>query len=142
MGVNWIAGVWGLAEATLFFFVPDIWLSIAGRKKLRTGLTACLCCLGGALIGGCILYVWGHLDLTGARHLVEKVPAVSQGMIERVRLEDGVRWDVDRRLSVRLRTAMTVGANRISRLAGGDVTHRVHTVSEREHVVAIGITFV
>ncbi len=84
MGVNWIAAVWGLAEATLFFFVPDIWLSISGRKKLRIGLMACLYCLAGALIGGCVLYVWGRCDLAGARWLVEKVPAVSQSMVDRV----------------------------------------------------------
>ena len=84
MGVNWVAAVWGLAEATLFFFVPDIWLSISGRKKLRVGLTACHYCLAGALIGGCVLYVWGHYDLSGARSMVEKVPAVSPVMIDRV----------------------------------------------------------
>ncbi len=84
MGVNWIAAIWGVAEATLFFFVPDIWLSIAGRKKFRTGMTACFYCLGGALIGGCVLYIWGHVDLVGVQRVIEKVPAVSQSMIERV----------------------------------------------------------
>jgi len=84
MGINWIAGVWGLAEATFFFFVPDIWLSIAGRKKLRTGLVACLYSLSGALIGGTVLYIWGHYDLGGAQRMIEKVPAVSPSMVGRV----------------------------------------------------------
>ncbi len=84
MGVNWIAAAWGLAEATFFFLVPDIWLSIAGRKKLRAGWMACLLSLAGALIGGAVLSVWGLYDLSGAQHMVEKVPAVSFSMIGRV----------------------------------------------------------
>ena len=84
MGVNWVAAGWGVAEATLFFFVPDIWLSIAGRKKLRIGWVACLYCLAGALIGGCVMYAWGHCDLAGIQRMVENVPAVSLSMIERV----------------------------------------------------------
>jgi len=93
MGVNWIAAAWGLAEATLFFLVPDIWLTIAGRKKLRVGLTACLYSLAGALIGGSALYVWGHHDLPAARQMLEKVPAVSQAMIEEVN-DDMARYGV------------------------------------------------
>lgn len=84
MGVNWIAAVWGVAEATIFFFVPDIWLTIAGRRNLRTGLIASLYTLAGALIGGIVLYAWGHFDLSGARQIIGEVPAVSQAMIVRV----------------------------------------------------------
>jgi membrane protein YqaA with SNARE-associated domain len=81
--VNLIAAVWGFAEATLFFIVPDVWLSIAGRKKLKIGLLACLYSLIGALIGGIILYFWGYNDLVSASKIIEKVPAVSHEMLLR-----------------------------------------------------------
>jgi hypothetical protein len=41
--VNAIALIWGFAEATLFFVVPDVWLTLAGRDKFHRGLVACLC---------------------------------------------------------------------------------------------------
>ena len=87
MGINLVAAFWGLAEATLFFIVPDVWLTIAGRKKLRTGLTACIYALTGALIGGVIIYLWAASNLNHAQTTIEKVPAISHDMISRVRSE-------------------------------------------------------
>lgn len=87
MGVNLIAAAWGLAEATLFFLVPDIWMSIVGRKKLRFGLVASIYGLVGALIGGTALYMWGIADLQGAKHMIDKVPAVSPAMIVKVSVD-------------------------------------------------------
>ncbi len=80
-----MALLWGFAEATLFFIVPDLWASIAGRDKLHRGLIACLYCVAGAMAGGSILYFWGSLDPTGAMFVLEKTPAVSAEMITRVR---------------------------------------------------------
>lgn len=87
MGVNVIASLWGFAEATLFFIVPDVWLSLAGRNKLRDGLQACLYSLAGALIGGTILYLWGSNDLENASKFIEHVPAVNREMILSVRAD-------------------------------------------------------
>ncbi|GEM_PF-3959884 len=52
MGVNRVALAWGFAEATLFFIVPDVWLTLVARERLRTGLIASLYSLAGALAGG------------------------------------------------------------------------------------------
>lgn len=87
MGVNLIAGLWGFAEATLFFIVPDVWLSIAGRDHLHEGLRACLYGVFGALIGGSIIYLWGAHDHASAVAIMEKIPAVSTEMVSRVRQE-------------------------------------------------------
>lgn len=87
MVVNLIAGVWGFAEATLFFIVPDVWLSIAGRDHLHQGLRACLYGVVGALIGGSIIYFWGAHDCASAIAVMEKIPAVSSDMVSRVRQE-------------------------------------------------------
>jgi membrane protein YqaA with SNARE-associated domain len=56
MGINLVALIWGFAEASLFFIVPDVWLSFAGREKLSKGIRACVFALAGALIGGAVMY--------------------------------------------------------------------------------------
>lgn len=87
MGVNLIAALWGFAEATLFFIVPDLWLSIVGRDKLRAGLIACVYALLGSLAGGALVYFWGSVDPAGAAFVLEKTPAVSPEMVVRVHEE-------------------------------------------------------
>lgn len=84
MVVNLVAGLWGLAEATLFFIVPDVWLSLAGRRRLETGLWACLFALVGALLGGSLVYLWGVLDWLGYIALIERLPAISPATVARV----------------------------------------------------------
>ena len=90
MGVNLVALLWGLAEATLFFIVPDVWTSAAGIDNLKRGLLACLWALLGALIGGTLMYLWGESDPAGSMSWVERVPAISVAMMDRVQaaLED------------------------------------------------------
>lgn len=84
MGVNGLAGLWGLAEATCFFIVPDVWLSTAGRKILRIGLVACVYSLVGALIGGLLMFFWGVYDQISANKFLERIPAINIEMINRV----------------------------------------------------------
>lgn len=77
-----VAALWGLAEATLFFIVPDVWISlVAMRRGWKAGLlAACLACIG-ALIGGTVMYLWGARDADAARHALDMVPAISTAMI-------------------------------------------------------------
>lgn len=84
MGVNFIATLWGFAEATLFFIVPDVWTSSVALKDLKSGLVSCLWASCGALAGGLIMYWWGWLDFRSAWEAVELVPAVSQEMMSAV----------------------------------------------------------
>jgi hypothetical protein len=60
-----------------------------------------------------------------------------EGMIPSGVLADGSEWTIDRRWRSRMLAWSLSGGNRISRIASGDVTHRVHSVSEREHIVAL-----
>lgn len=69
--------------------------------------------------------------------LIDKWMRTYEGLIEASKVDGGTQWDVDRRLSRRLKTSQVSGGNRISRVAGGDVTHRVHSLSDEEHVVAM-----
>lgn len=87
MGVNRLAALWGLAEATLFFIVPDVWLSIVARKKLKTGLIACFYSLAGALVGGALMFWWGVHNFNSVSTVIDAIPAINQGMLARVQLE-------------------------------------------------------
>ncbi len=73
-----------------FFIVPDVCLSLVGRR-LATGLWACLFALGGALAGGALIYFWGAHDKPGAVALMEYLPAISPAMVQRVEAELATR---------------------------------------------------
>ena len=89
-----IAALWGFAEATLFFIVPDVWLSlIAVRRGLVPALIACGFTLAGALLGGAIMYAWGAADLGSARDALDWIPAIGPKITRGVRAalhDDGV----------------------------------------------------
>jgi hypothetical protein len=57
-----LAFAWGLAEATVFFVVPDVWISRLALSSWRAALRGCALALVGALVGGVLLY------LAGGRH--------------------------------------------------------------------------
>jgi membrane protein YqaA with SNARE-associated domain len=76
-----IAGVWGLAEAILFFLVPDVWLTrLAITRSYRYSIKACLAAVSGALLGGVVMVVWSGLDAGTAQGLVLSLPAISESM--------------------------------------------------------------
>ncbi len=84
-----VAALWGLAEATLFFVVPDVWLSLVAAASRRRALRACLWAAAGALAGGLAMHAWGAADPAWALAAVERVPAVSSAMVERVAAQLG-----------------------------------------------------
>lgn len=79
-----IAALWGFAEATLFFVVPDVWISHAALRSLRQGLWAGAFALAGALVGGIVVYGLGLRHEDALLALYERLPAISGGMIEQV----------------------------------------------------------
>lgn len=86
MGVRIAAFAWGLAEATLFFFVPDVLLSAVALRDRRLALHCCLWALGGALAGGTIMFVWA-VNSPAALTAVDQVPAVTAQMLTRVQAD-------------------------------------------------------
>jgi membrane protein YqaA with SNARE-associated domain len=91
VGLNAVALLWGFAEATLFFIVPDVWLSViaVGRGR-RAALRAMGWAIAGALLGGALMHVWGAWDPDRAAAALDRVPAISPEMIA------GVRDDLER----------------------------------------------
>ena len=77
----WVASAWGFAEATLFFIVPDVWLSYLALKNLRRALIACVWTLLGALLGGALLYTWARYHEANAVEWVGEVPGVGSAML-------------------------------------------------------------
>ena len=76
---------WGLAEACLFFIVPDVLLSwLALRRPWAQVWRACLWALGGALLGGVLMYSWGMLAAPSALAALQQIPAISLAMCEAV----------------------------------------------------------
>ena len=79
-----IAFAWGLAEATVFFIVPDVLLTLIACRALRPALKATVAALAGALAGGALMYVFGLREPHTARVLLDHIPAISPDLITRV----------------------------------------------------------
>jgi len=81
------AALWGFAEATLFFIVPDVLLTFVATKRPGLALRCCFSCAIGAVIGGAFMASWGQSDLAGATEVLERVPAIHASMIEDAAIE-------------------------------------------------------
>lgn len=79
------AGLWGLAEATVFFIVPDVLLSATALRHRRPALIACAWATVGALVGGVAMYLWGRADATGAAAFLDRIPGIGPTMLDVVR---------------------------------------------------------
>ncbi|HEY5809405.1 MAG TPA: hypothetical protein VIT67_15630 [Povalibacter sp.] len=87
-----IAALWGFAEATVFFIVPDVFLTAVAVRDWRSALRCCGYAAAAALVGGVLMYWWGAVSPVSALALVETVPAISPAMMERARhslMDDG-----------------------------------------------------
>lgn len=79
-----LALIWGLAEATVFFIVPDVLLTWVALSDRTRALWSCIAVTFGALIGGIIMYQWGAANYASACRVLDAVPAISPIMIESV----------------------------------------------------------
>lgn len=86
-----LAFLWGLAEATFFFIIPDVILTFIAIHGFREGFDASLLALAGALLGGSIMYVWGTSQYDDAYRFVGRVPAIQKKMLR------GVKASLDER---------------------------------------------
>ena len=84
MTLTLAAALWGFAEATLFFIVPDVLLTFIAVEDRRRALLACGGAVAGALVGGMLMHFWGSIDPPGALAVLDAVPAIGPAMIEDV----------------------------------------------------------
>ena len=95
MGLIWIAGaaLWGIAEASLFFVVPDVLITfVVMRFGLRQGLLLCVVAAIFAAITGYGMWSWGTHDPAGARHAMLLVPAIGPDLLARAQTEIAAGW--------------------------------------------------
>lgn len=79
-----IACLWGLAEATLFFIVPDVYLGFVVLFHWRKGLLATLAAVAGAMIGGAIMYTLAVANGAAINQLLIRIPLISPEMVRTV----------------------------------------------------------
>lgn len=72
--------VWGFAEATLFFVVPDVIVGAVAIFSPRKAAWAGLAAVGGAILGGAILFAWAQSAEASATSAVDAVPAIHSWM--------------------------------------------------------------
>jgi hypothetical protein len=78
-----LAWGWALAEATFFFLVPDVYLTVVALRSLRAGLKAAAAALAGALIGGSLMYFWGLYSPHMALVFLSHIPGIHDPLIAR-----------------------------------------------------------
>ena len=93
-GLQIAAFVWGFAEATLFFIVPDVLLSAIGRRSIRAGLRATIPAMLGAMLGGLVMYAVGRGSPSFADSFFTRVPAIHPALIERVQSQISAQGSV------------------------------------------------
>lgn len=82
-----LAFFWGFAEATVFFIVPDLLISLAAIFSRSLYLRTALAALAGALIGGAAVYLAAMQAPAFVSAMMRSVPFVTDLMIARVRNE-------------------------------------------------------
>jgi membrane protein YqaA with SNARE-associated domain len=77
-----LAFLWGFAEGTLFFILPDVLLSFTALFRPRRALVHMGAIVAGAVLAGTLMFTWSASGAS-ARHAVARVPLVSPAMFER-----------------------------------------------------------
>jgi len=105
---SWVAMLgllWGFAEATVFFIVPDVLLGAVALFAPRAAPRVLAFTLAGALAGGALTYgVSSELDPSRSEAVLERVPTVNDSAIHRVEREmrrDGPRMGTPYKLYAR-----------------------------------------
>lgn len=87
------SALWGFAEATLFFILPDVLLSYLAMNKKQSIVKYSVMALLGALIGGTVMYWLGVYYQSTAWQIVESVPAIDVELMDKVgawMMQDGL----------------------------------------------------
>ena len=79
-----IALLWGFAEGTLFFIVPDVYLGFVALFHWRRGLSAAIVALLGAMLGGSVMYVLAANNPSWINDLLVRVPLIDTGLVDQV----------------------------------------------------------
>lgn len=81
---RYISFFWGMAEATFFFFVPDIWLSYIALQNPKEAYINILYAVCGAIIGGIMMYWAGMFYFDSMLSVMHEIPAISHTLTDHV----------------------------------------------------------
>ena len=79
-----ISFLWGFAEATVFFIVPDVYLGFVALFNWRRGLLAAFSALLGATLGGSIMYILGMNNPAGINRFLTYIPLIDSTLVNEV----------------------------------------------------------
>jgi membrane protein YqaA with SNARE-associated domain len=79
-----IAFLWGFAEATVFFIVPDVYLGFVALFHWRRGFSAAVAALLGAMLGGSVMYILAMNNPSGINELLIGVPLINTALVNEV----------------------------------------------------------
>jgi membrane protein YqaA with SNARE-associated domain len=79
-----IGFVWGFAEATAFFIVPDVYLGFVALFNLRRGLQVTIAALIGAMVGGSVIYILATNNPSGVNLFLTRVPLIDSALVNDV----------------------------------------------------------
>ncbi|MEM9635453.1 MAG: hypothetical protein AAGA50_29295 [Pseudomonadota bacterium] len=83
-GSRFLAALWGFAEATLFFIVPDVLLTSLALHSLKKALWACLVASIAAALGGMLVWLSTTWFPDQTRMVLLHVPGISDETFARV----------------------------------------------------------
>ena len=84
-GAGILSFAWGFAEATFFFFVPDVGLTFLALQSRWIAFQGTVAALAGALLGGALMYLWGLRAPESARAFLGRVPGIHTPLVDSVR---------------------------------------------------------
>lgn len=80
----WLGFLWGFAEGTLFFIIPDVLLSWASLAGTKCGFKTLGTILAGSLVAGLVMYTWATAQPALSQSVVSSVPFVQKKMFSTV----------------------------------------------------------
>lgn len=75
-----LALVWGVAEGSFFFIIPDLIVSLTALFSLKKSLQQMGLVVLGSILAGVVLFQWSTLDYPTAHNAVSHVPFVRDTM--------------------------------------------------------------
>ncbi|HET9521580.1 MAG TPA: hypothetical protein VFO73_11075 [Candidatus Limnocylindrales bacterium] len=83
----WVVGVWAMAEASLFFVVPDLWLGLVALFAPRRVGWALVAIALGAIVGAVVLTALTVANPSGLSDLIGSLPGTAPADLARARDE-------------------------------------------------------
>jgi hypothetical protein len=73
--------LWGFAEGTAFFIVPDVYLGFVALFNWKRGLLAMVAAVIGAMVGGSVMYNLAMKDLSAVNLFLTRIPLINAEMV-------------------------------------------------------------